>query len=301
MLRRNGGLAWTETRAGTEWKTWRLPPPHAFHQAPDPSTLAGSDQVARFFNAAAPTAAMVAPPRRDGELFGVLSTPPGGLRARFGDAKAVGESFAALMPFVYGPRGPPHDAVEELLAQDVSRGVRTVCTRFDVAGACVVVGDAAHSCWPTLGQGTDCALESAAVLAAALFSRAPHGGGGGGAVEPPTGAELAQRLRWYTACRKPDADAAGRLSLRDPLGYRMRDRLYLASLVVLAVVAKLVPLSCFAPALLELGNPRVPYTAVLAKQRAQIFFVACLVLAFLAAVLAACASALAAVPRLLGS
>jgi hypothetical protein len=60
-------------------------------------------------------------------------------------------------------------------------GVSTFCSRltaFD--GSAVLVGDAAHAAWPTLGQNMDATLETSAYLGAAL-ERAmdTHASGGG--------------------------------------------------------------------------------------------------------------------------
>ena len=62
----------------------------------------------------------------------------------------------------------------------------------------VLVGDSAHSMWASLGQGCNTALETCKVFADTLDKNKAE--------------SLATALEQYTATRKPDTDAIGRLS-----------------------------------------------------------------------------------------
>lgn len=64
-------------------------------------------------------------------------------------------------------------------------------------GNVVLVGDAGHSVWPSLGQGANLALETAHKLGEAFNDR---------------DANLSQTLSSFNAIRKPQVDACGRLS-----------------------------------------------------------------------------------------
>ena len=55
-----------------------------------------------------------------------------------------------------------------LMASPVSSGgLNTRCSTLAAEGA-ILMGDAGHSMWPSLGQGANAALESAGVLATVL-------------------------------------------------------------------------------------------------------------------------------------
>ena len=60
-----------------------------------------------------------------------------------------------------------------------------------------MAGDAAHSCWPSLGQGANCALETAQYLATAIESMPD---------------DLRGAVRRFDEVRTPQVHACGRLS-----------------------------------------------------------------------------------------
>jgi hypothetical protein len=259
--------------------------------APPPRTEAGSNPVLfRTFPGSAPGCSVLAPPRLDELVHAIMLTTRGGYQKHFQDAAAVKASFFNFFPFVYGPSGPPESVVEEILSQPVSiGGVTTVCNKFDACGCCVLVGDCAHSCWPSLGQSANCGMESVSVLADTLFSATNDESST--RPEAPVGDDLAARLNHYSEHRKPDTDAVGRLSER---GFGQNSRVLtkraLARIAVMLALSKLVPVGTFfKPALFDLGNPAMPYSAILRKQLAQdavasAILISCLVAIFLLAI-----------------
>ena len=70
----------------------------------------------------------------------------------------------------------------------IENGVSTTCSRLTRRdGSAVLVGDAAHSAWPTLGQNMDATLETSAYLGAALAKARTR--------ERPKGSRVAARKR----------------------------------------------------------------------------------------------------------
>ncbi|WGW11890.1 FAD-dependent monooxygenase [Saxibacter everestensis] len=90
-------------------------------------------------------------------------------------------------------------------------------------GRVALVGDAAHSCPPTIAQGAAMALEDAAVLAdeIAQVAAADAGSGESSAAAAPTAASLAEAFGRYTARRAPRARVVVENSVR--LGQWMLD------------------------------------------------------------------------------
>lgn len=270
LVRQGSRLQSIENEDGMEYKIVKLPNIEDFFEAPEASELESDPRFFRFFAEHAPEFSMLAPPRKDGRLRGVLITPSGGHQKHLGDAASVTATFAKNYHFIFGPKGPPGEVIDDLLKQPTSvGGVTTVCNKYDAGGCCVLIGDAAHSCWASLGQSANCGMESVAVLAKALFSTSPgeqvsdHG--------PPIGSVLSLRLSHYTALRKPDAVAVGQLSER---GFGNNERVMtkktIARIAVMVMMSKLLPFATFfKPALFDLGNASRPYSAVLKKQFLQ--------------------------------
>jgi len=81
-------------------------------------------------------------------------------------------------------------------ARLIENGVSTTCSRLTRRdGSAVLVGDAAHSAWPTLGQNMDATLETSAYLGAALAKARKR--------ERPKGSRVAARKRENHSCDSP--------------------------------------------------------------------------------------------------
>lgn len=96
---------------------------------------------------------------------------------------------------------------------------------------CDVAGDAAHSMIPSLGQGCNSALESAAALASVLREGAADAATAGGKADGSSlSADVPAALARFSAMRKPDTDAIQRMStdmetiIGGKDGARARDR-----------------------------------------------------------------------------
>lgn len=71
-------------------------------------------------------------------------------------------------PLPPSPRFPPQRAAPQLADSPISNGgTLTRCSKLN-SRRVVLLGDAAHSVYPALGQGANSALEGAVTLAAAL-------------------------------------------------------------------------------------------------------------------------------------
>jgi kynurenine 3-monooxygenase len=272
---KRGLLACTGVPDSMVFKIAELGRVDGFFDPPAASSDANDPGLFRTFPSNQPLCSVLAPPRRDGQVHAVLVMPAaGGFDKYFHDEASIARSFERFFPFVFGPAGPPPSVVASLKAQPASTGgVTTCCSRYDVGEACVIIGDSAHSCWPSLGQSCNAGLESVSVLGAALFSSADGG--------PPVNGALAERLCLYSAVRKPDADAVGQLSER---GFGKNSRVLtkraLLRIATMVLLSKLFPGTPFlVPALFDLDKPSVAYAAILRKQQRQDAFVDMCVLA----------------------
>lgn len=219
---------------------------------------------------------LIASPNPNGSLTGILIMPPEG-ETTFDKIKTeadVEALFASKFPDIFDSKPLPKDFSRNFLDQKISYGgITTTCSALHGSDRVVLVGDAAHSVWPSLGQGCNLALESCLVLADILVQ---------------FDGNLSTALPAYTASRKPDADAIGRMSEAGFGGNkRARNPLFFAKVMALFVLHKLLPGIFGKPATLDMGNPDVRYSeieALLQTQEKQllllaIFFVALLVAA----------------------
>lgn len=123
-------------------------------------------------------------------------------------ADRVRELFSKHFADAFGGREITEAEAEALVQQRAATGgYTTVCSSLHVGGSVVLLGDAAHSCLASLGQGCNTALESVAAFDAALRS---------------SGGDLGRALPSFTEARKPDVDAIGRLSQAGMAGARAR-------------------------------------------------------------------------------
>lgn len=169
------------------------------------------------------------------------------------------------------------NAIEVLLNPNAlhPNGVSTFCSRltaFD--GSVVLVGDAAHAAWPTLGQNTDATLETSAYLGAAL-ERAMDidaSGGGGGGEEDDGGKETTRvktaLVTYFERGRAPAARAYVRLCETGfgsgDVGWKRRveNFCFFAKLFVVTCLHRLLPFLFDAPALSKMDDPRWGYDDV---------------------------------------
>lgn len=201
---------------------------------------------------------LLAPPNPDGTLTGVLILPQQG-EFTFDKIKSendINALFSAKFPDIFSGKPIPQDFVEDLLEQKVSLGgITTTCNHFHVRNSVVLVGDAAHSVWASLGQGCNVALESCRVFAEIL--EAHHN-------------NLQTALPAYTSARKPDTDAIGRLSEQGFGGNKRAGNIvFFAKVITLSLFHKLLPQIFPKPALLQLNNADVGYAEIETQWKAQ--------------------------------
>lgn len=203
---------------------------------------------------------LLAPPSTDGRLRGVLILPQQGefTYEKLQTEAAIADLFTQKFPDIFPElrsKGFPPEFVEDLLAQKAAYGgITTICNRFDGDGV-VLLGDAAHSVWASLGQGCNVALESCRVFAETLGQNQ---------------GDLNQALATYTAIRKPDTDAIAKLS---EIGFggnkRVGNWLFFSKIVALMLLHKLFPEWFQTFALLQIGNAEVPYRQIWQQSQTQ--------------------------------
>ncbi|ABW28381.1 FAD-dependent oxidoreductase [Acaryochloris marina] len=204
---------------------------------------------------------MAAPPSADGVIRAVLILPQEG-EITFDTIRTeadVSALFKAKLPVVFpnlDQTGFPSHFVQDLLSQKAAHGgFTTMCNRFEDGDCVVLLGDAAHSIWPSLGQGCNVALESCRIFAEVLA----HAQG-----------DLSLALPAYTAARKPDTDAVARLS---EIGFggnkRASNPLFKAKVSTLILMHKLLPKWFKGYALLQIGNADVPYANIWQQAQSQ--------------------------------
>ena len=201
---------------------------------------------------------LLASPNPDGSLTGVLILPPtGDLTFETLKTEADVEAFFRdKFADVFGDNPLPEGFAQHIVDQKTAYGgITTTCNTLHTGDRGVLVGDAGHSVWPSLGQGCNLALESCRVLAEKL---AQHNG------------DLAMALSAYTAERKPDTDAAGRMSEAGFGGnQRAVNSLFLAKVLMLFLLSRLSPALFKPPAMLQLGEADVRYSVIEAQMQAQ--------------------------------
>mmetsp|Transcript_31283 Transcript_31283/g.78379 ORF Transcript_31283/g.78379 Transcript_31283/m.78379 type:complete len:709 (-) Transcript_31283:99-2225(-) len=140
---------------------------------------------------------------------------------------------------------PSDEECARILAQTPRKGgVTTTCSRITAHGGSVaLVGDAAHSMWPTLGQGCNAALETAQYLSAAL--------------ESSPGNQVSA-LEYFEKVRLPQVQAAGRLS-EAGFGGTAGNVLFFAKIALLFALHKLMPFFFEKPALTRMNDPAWAY------------------------------------------
>jgi len=197
---------------------------------------------------------LLAPPKADGSLNGVLILPEEGEvnYEQIQTEEAVAALFAEKFPDIFpelDQKGLPSGFAQDLLAQKAAYGgITTICSRFEGSDGVVLLGDAAHSVWPSLGQGCNVALESCRIFAETLAQAQ---------------GDLTVALPSYTAMRKPDTDAIARLS---EIGFggnkRASNKLFFSKVIALMLLNKLFPMWFQKFALFQIGNAEVSYSQI---------------------------------------
>ena len=213
---------------------------------------------------------MLAPPDPAGTLSAVVILPGGahaGASANKGgedggkskrwtwdavnDEASIRSLFADKFPDAFNGDPVPTEACAQITAQSPRPGgITTICSRLTAKdGSVALIGDAAHSVWPSLGQGANCALETAQYLAAAIESK-PQ--------------DVPSALEYFDAVRTPQVHACGRLSEAGFGGTAKRagNFLFFAKIGALALMHKTMPFFFDKPALANINDPAWAYDDV---------------------------------------
>lgn len=204
---------------------------------------------------------LLAPPSTDGALKGILILPQAGeiTYEKVQTEQDVSNLFQAKFPDIFPDleqTGLPPTFAPDLLSQKAAYGgITTTCNRFEVNDCVVLLGDAAHSIWPSLGQGCNAALESCRIFAEVLAQKQGN---------------LSQALPAYTIVRKPDVEAVAQLS---EIGFggnkRAASTLFIAKVLILVLLHKLLPIWFRKYALFQLGDAEVPYSHIWRQVQSQ--------------------------------
>ena len=207
---------------------------------------------------------MLAPPDPAGTLSAVVILPGGAHAGGEDDGKSkrwtwdavndeasIRSLFADKFPDAFNGDPVPTEACAQITAQSPRPGgITTICSRLTAKdGSVALIGDAAHSVWPSLGQGANCALETAQYLAAAIESK-PH--------------DVPSALEYFDAVRTPQVHACGRLSEAGFGGTAKRagNFLFFAKIGALALLHKTMPFFFDKPALANINDPAWAYDDV---------------------------------------
>lgn len=197
---------------------------------------------------------LLAPPSIDGSLKGVLILPQEGEMTfeQIQTEEDVLALFKEKFPDIFqnlDRTGISSNFAQDLLSQKASYGgVTTICNRLEGGDCIVLLGDAAHSVWPSLGQGCNVALESCRIFAEVLAQSKGN---------------LSLALPAFTMARKPDVDAVAHLSEIGLGGNkRVENILFIAKVLILILLHKLLPMWFRNYALFQLGDAEVPYSKI---------------------------------------
>ena len=215
---------------------------------------------------------LLAPPNPDGTLSGVVILPSLAIskNAKWSwdtitAPQEVQKMFTELFPNAFAGMLPPQISASLANQKPANGGTTIFCSHLAIPESNVVlVGDAAHSVWPSLGQGANVALESAVCLGTALEE-----------VE-----DTKEAIETFDKVRKPQTDACGRLSMAGFGGSTNRTASsfwFVLRISTLMILSKLIPVSKvpiigFAPpAIFNLGSPDYTYDEIERTMRMEVF------------------------------
>ncbi|CAM9788399.1 unnamed protein product [Scytosiphon promiscuus] len=201
-------------------------------------------------------------PRSHGVITAVVVLPYEG-SASFGSlmktTKDVKDFFARHYPFAFGLEGPSEELAEEFLEKRPQRLKSTYCSSL-VHGSAVLIGDAAHSMWASLGQGVNAALEDCQVFAQVLESA-------GADKDGPRPVDVPKVLGAYNERRFEDALAVCELSEEGMGGGRTMRPAFAAQLFLTVLLNKtlgrLAPKVFQPPSLMTISDGETTYADIL--------------------------------------
>ncbi|CAI5483702.1 unnamed protein product [Closterium sp. Yama58-4] len=176
----------------------------------------------------------------------------------------------------------PEEAAWKLLKQKPRTSMQVKCWRYhDTAAQVALIGDAAHSTLPSLGQGCNASITDALVLGRLLLGeavsehdRVPRplsdgGGDKGASIKLPEVEELraglAGTLSHYSALQVVEGHALVELSDAAAPVSTFYTVLYVMDLILRAIFCKLLPWFISEPIQGLCGNTTMPYSSILSK------------------------------------
>lgn len=215
---------------------------------------------------------ILAPPNADGTLAGVLLLPEEGdvTFGSLGDDVEANRAFLAknFSEAFNGDQAALLAAAECLAAQRPSVGGLSTRTTslVDPTNGVALCGDSGGSMWASLGQGCNCALESAVALAESVGDVATTAGGAGAA------RKIKEGLLAYERAHHPNVEAAVELS-EGGMGSSKRrtmSRSFMALIVTTLFLSKAFGfLGARPPAIMQISEAGVSFASIRSLWRVQ--------------------------------
>ena len=195
---------------------------------------------------------VLAPPNPDGTHSAVVILPENGEWTwdKIEAPQQVDRLFATKFPDAFSGNLP--SKTSSMLAKQKASpgGTTTTVSSMVYKDNVLLIGDAAHSCWPSLGQGANVALETTHALRVTLEEMGDE--------------DLPKALKTFDKLRKPQVDAAARLS-QGGFGGSMNRTIggvLMARMVFISILHAVLPTVFHRPALFEISNTAYSYDEV---------------------------------------